>query len=156
MKPTCNEKDLTRQDCRLRDGAYNVRLLSDTVAWHDGTWHTVEEIPLKGEQSAWEKMRFDLMGGWPILQLWIWDQGAGEGQVQSLHWYTVSLFDRKFKILAEGIVRKRRPTVGAENEKPGFLYDAWQKHSLKALKNGEVEWILNSEKKNLKRADYGL
>jgi hypothetical protein len=155
-KGSCPSRDLKRQDCRLQDESYNVRLLAETVAWFDGTWHTVEEMPLKGKQSSWEKARFEVHQGWPVLQLWLWDNGEGEGQVQSLHWLTVSLMDRKFTVLAQGIVRKRRPKGDAPADKPSYLYDAWQPHSAKMLKNGTIEWELNGRKKNLKRSDYGL
>src|SRR5665213_1187956 len=76
-KLTCTGKELARQDCHLVSGDYNIRLLPKTIAWSDGTWHTVDEMPLKGEARAWEKVQFQFLGGWPILQLWLWDKGTG-------------------------------------------------------------------------------
>src|SRR6516162_6178762 len=88
MKPDCLKRELTRQDCHMHVGRYDVRLLSKTIAWNDGTWHTVDQMPLNGEAVAWDRASLQIDEGWPVLQLWLWDKGVGESDVQSLHWYT--------------------------------------------------------------------
>lgn len=172
-KLSCNAKELQRRDCRLIQANYNLRLLDKTVAWNDGTWHTVEPMPLSGEGVSWEKINFEIMNGQPVLQMWLWDKGVGEAQVQSLHWFVADAERRKFTILAQGVVRKRRlkePLTGAEAngapaaaaaKKPKYLFDAWETHGLKKLKNGTLEWTLGREKKilekaNLEKAKHGI
>jgi hypothetical protein len=103
-------------------------------------------MPLKGD---WEKMHFEKMAGRPILQMWIWDQGSGETKVQSLHWYVAEVAKSKMQILAEGIVRRRH----LRSEKPGdFIYDGFEKHELKANKQGKLEWRLGSQTRILNEA----
>jgi hypothetical protein len=162
-KPSCSAKEIKRQDCRLYFDTYNLRLLKDTVAWNDGTWHTVDDIPLRGEGVEWEKARFEFLNGWPILQLWIWDAGAGENEVQSLHWYVADAEKRKFTIVATGVVRRRRPhkpkTVEGEvaaKAPAKFTYDKMEPHALKPLKDGTLEWSLNREKKIIGRVPHGV
>lgn len=156
-KLTCTGKELARQDCRLTSANYTVRLLPKTIVWNDGTWHTVDEMPLKGEAVAWEKIQFQFMAGWPILQLWLWDKGAGESEVESLHWYVADAEKRKFTLLAEGIVRKRRlepseePPTKPTKANPKYLYDTWEPHSLKTAKGGSLEWRLNAQKKTISK-----
>lgn len=151
-KTTCNAKEIQRQDCRLTVDTYNLRLLKDTVAWSDGTWHTVDDLPLKGDGTEWEKIRFEFLNGWPILQLWIWDAGAGENKVQSLNWYVADAEQRKFTVVATGVVRKRRPHKDAKK----FSYDAMEPHALKPLKDGTLEWTLKQEKKIIGRVAHGV
>ena len=139
----CSARELGRQDCRLVSNKFNIRLLAKSIAWSDGTWHLVEEMPLKGEAVAWEKMTFAQMGSWPILQLWLWDKGEGDLKVQSLHWYVYSNRERKLILLNQGIVRRRRP----EADPHKFLYDGWESHSLTLLKNGQLQWQLSDQKK---------
>jgi hypothetical protein len=158
-KSLCTAKDLARRDCRLSSAGTNVRLLPESLAWYDGTWHTVEPMPLKGQQSDWEKIEFQFLGGRPILQLWLWDKGTEVTGVQSLHWLTGELQKRKFKILAEGVVRKRRPKAKdalAAETKTQYLYDAFIEHSLKTSKNGDLDWSLGIDKKTLPRNDHGI
>lgn len=140
-KTACSARELKRQDCRLTVGSYNLRLLKSTVAWDDGTWKTVDDMPLKDEEAQWEKATFNFINGWPILQLWIWDAGVGEAKVQSLHWYVADAEKRHFTILATGVVRKRR----------GKLMDPMEPHQLKATKDGGLEWTLKNEKKLIQR-----
>ena len=149
-KLACGPKELKRLDCRLTVDTYNLRLSKDTVAWSDGTWHTVDDMPLKGEGVEWEKARFEFINHWPILQMWLWDAGVGENKVQSLHWYVADAEKRKLTIMAAGIVRKRRVVDG----KP--IYDAMEPHALKALKNGSLEWTLKNEKKLIERVKHGI
>jgi hypothetical protein len=158
-KLSCTAKELARFDCRLGAGVYNIRLLPKTIAWNDGTWHTIDDMPLKGEAVAWEKIEFKFLNGWPILQLWLWEKGFSETEVQSLHWYVADAEKRKFTVLSEGVVRKRRmepvdPPPETNDtakpvaaKKPKYLYDAWERYSLKPLKNGSLEWILGDQKK---------
>lgn len=167
-KLTCGSKELQRRDCRLMQGSYELRLLEKTLAWNDGNWHTVDPLPLTGEGIEWEKITFEIRDGRPLLQMWIWDKGVGEAQVQSLHWYVADAEKRKFTILSEGIVRKRRlkehlvraddpPPVPVTVKKgsgkiipvvrPKYLYDAMESHSLKSLRGGTLEWTLGREKK---------
>lgn len=150
-KDTCAKREIERRDCRLNAGTYNLRLTSETIARDDGTWHTVDPMPLKGEGVTWEKGVFEIHHGWPILQLWIWDTGSGEAKVQQLHWYVADAQKGELKILKEGIVRRRRmkpadpEDEAAKKAKPEFIYDKWEKHSLKPRKDGKLEWNLNSE-----------
>ena len=155
-------------DCRLTSGLYELRLLPKTVAWTDGTWHTVDRMPLKGDAAAWEKVEFKFLGGWPILQLWLWEKTQTETQIESLHWFVTDAENRKFTIITDGVVRKRRlelaepvtevtpgPSQKAAKPKkvppPKYLYDAWEPHSLKAVKDGSLEWQLSTEKKIIKK-----
>ena len=149
-KLACAPKELKRQDCRLTTDTYNIRMLKDTVAWDDGTWHTVDDMPLKGEGVEWEKARFEFINHWPILQLWVWDAGVGENKVQSLHWYVADAEKRTFTVLAEGVVRRRRVADGKT------IYDAMEPHVLKPLKNGSLEWSLRNEKKLIERVRHGI
>ncbi len=142
-KTNCSVKELARQDCRLTVGAYNLRLLKDTVAWDDGTWKTVDDMPLKDEGVQWEKATFNFINGWPILQLWIWDSGVGEAKVQSLNWYVADAEKRHFTVLARGVVRKRRLNP--------LVMDAMEPHQLKPTKDGGLEWTLKNEKKLIQR-----
>ncbi len=144
-KSACSSRELSRRDCRLSSGAHKMRLLPDTIARDDGVWHTVDEIPLNGD---WEKIRFEKLGGRQILQLWIWDQGAGEVTVQSLHWYVAEAGKSKLRILAEGVVRRRR--MNPEQKPAKYIYDAWEKHELKAQKSGDLAWKLGTQSKILK------
>lgn len=164
-KSVCTARELRGQDCRVYSGTYHIRLLAETIARDDGTWHTVDPMPLKGEGVEWEKVTFTIEQGQPILQLWLWDKGVGEAQVQALRWHVADARQGALKILAEGVVRRRRlkvpeeipvdPNVPVANnrpvekKKPVFLYDGWEKHSLKALKNGTFDWELGSQKKIL-------
>ena len=167
-KSNCSARELRGLDCRLISGQYNLRLLEKTIAWSDGTWHTVDPLPLVGEGLEWEKVRFEIMGQRPILQLWLWDKGVGEAGVQSLHWYVCDVEKRKLTVLAEGIVRKRHlkvpppapePAPGAPPPKAGktaatavlapkgppprqFMYDTMEPHALSLLKNGKLQWTL--------------
>jgi hypothetical protein len=155
LKPACSARELARQDCRLEVGKFNLRLLTKSIAWSNGTWHLVDELPLKGEASAWEKASFALMGRWPILQLWLWDKGEGEVQVQSLHWYVFSARERKLTLLNQGVVRRRRP----EADRHKFIYDSWETHSLTLLKNGQLQWQLSDQKKtfaNTSEENHGI
>lgn len=159
VKTSCTAKEIARKDCRLFAGGYDLRLLSETIAWNDGTWRTVDPMPLKGEKVKWEKAGFQFFGDWPILQLWIWDEGTGEAPVQSLHWFVADAEKRKLTVLATGVVRKRRqkpiPVVEGEEPpksvKPEYLVDAMEPHQLKALKNGNLEWSLARDTRILER-----
>lgn len=148
VKETCTSRELQRKDCRLHSGLYNLRLLDKTVAWTDGTWRTVDPLPLVGAQIEWEKAQFHFLGGRPILQLWIWDQGTGEAQVGSLHWYIADAERRRLTILAEGVVRKRRRKSDV-GEPTRYLLDGLVSHGLKARRGGGLEWRLGSETKLL-------
>ena len=141
----CSSRDLKRQDCRLRLGEHNIRLLPATIARDDGVWHTVDDMPLKGEGIVWEKIRFEKVGSRSLLQFWIWDKGTGQAQVQSLHWYVADIRKDKMKLLAEGIVRRRR----VKDAKGEFIYDAYESHGLKPEKNGSITWSLGSQSKVL-------
>lgn len=159
-KTTCTKRELKALDCRLYTGAYNLRLLEKTVAWDDGTWHTVDPIPLVGEGVEWEKIQFEMLAQHPILQMWIWDKGVGESGVQSLHWYVADAEKRKLTVLAEGVVRKRhlkavidaapaavatakgKPPSPPPAPPPHYLYDAMEPHSLKTGKGGQLQWTL--------------
>jgi hypothetical protein len=157
-KTSCLSRELQRKDCRVKTGTYNVRLLSETIARDDGTWHTVDAMPLIGDHIAWEKIRFDIFKGWPILQLWIWDKAVGEAGVQDLRWFVADLHKGDMKILAKGVVRRRRlknleVQEGKPAPPPSYNLDAFEKHGLKLLKDGDLEWTLGSEKKILKKAD---
>ncbi len=169
-KLNCSDKELERQDCHMVSGAYDIRLLPKTVAWSDGTWHTVDLMPLNGEAVEWERAGFRMMAGRPILQLWLWEKGFGETQVQSLHWYVADAEKRTFTILSEGVVRKRRPEQvelvvqkpvkkgsGAVPRvaKPKFIYDGWEPHYVKALANGSLEWQLAGQKKIIPKVPFG-
>jgi hypothetical protein len=157
-KLQCSSKELLRQDCRLSSRGYSIRLLGRTVVWNDGTWHTVDPLPLEKETVEWERVNFQFLAGRPILQLWFWGDGLGETKVQSLHWYVTDGEKRKFTILSEGVVRKRRqeppkPIEGFDKPKvlpkPKYLYDGWETQSLKALPHGNLEWRLGDKKKLL-------
>ncbi len=132
------------KDCRLRVGSIAVRLLAESVVWNDGTWHTVDPIPLKDDTSDWERVRLDMLSGQPILQLWVWSKSKGELKLQTLHWFVTTSQNRKLNILAEGVVRRRRLSESSQ-----FLYDAWEKHSLKVVASGQLEWRLNEQVKTL-------
>lgn len=158
-KMTCTKRELERQDCRLQFGAHSVRLLSETIARDDGVERKVDQMPLKGEGIAWEKMRLDNFQGWPILQMWIWDKGEGEAQVQNLRWYVTDLTKGDLKILNEGVVcRRRQKPIGPEGEpvakdkpKPKYIVDAWEKHGLSLRKDGALDCHLRDEKKVFER-----
>ena len=143
-KLVCTPRELAVQDCHLRSRPYDLRLLKTTLAWHDGTWHTVDPLPLAGEGVEWQKAEFAILAGRPILQLWIWDKGVGESRVQSLHWFTADAEKRTLTLLAEGIVRKRTPR--GEKEKP--LYDREDPHGLR-LEGKTLRWRLGNKTKDL-------
>ena len=145
LKPklSCTPRELTQQDCHLTSGHYDLRLLKTTLAWNDGTWHTVDPLPLAGEGVVWEKVEFAHLGGRPILQLWIWDKGVGESKVQSLHWFTADAEKRTLTVLAEGVVRKRTPREG----KPP-LYDQTVAHGIRVIQGG-LEWHLGDKLKRV-------
>lgn len=143
-KSTCRPKELERLDCRLSLGTHKVRLLRETIVRDDGVWHMVDPMPLKIEGVVWEKISLTRMGLHAVIQLYLWDKGEGEAQVQSLRWYVAALDKARLEILAEGVVRRRRAKEG------GFIYDAYEKHGLKALKNGALEWTLGSQTRTLK------
>ena len=145
-KSICTARELQRQDCRLSIGTYKVRLTSETVVRDDGTWHIVDPMPLKGSGVTWQKIRFDMLKGWPVLQLWLWDSGQGEATVQALHWYVTDAERRQLSTLAEGVVSRRR---AKENKK--YIQDAFDRHSLKVLKSGDLEWTLGKSKKTFSR-----
>jgi len=143
-KPTCTARELKAQDCHLFKGSYDLRLLKTTLAWNDGTWHTVDPLPLAGEGVEWDKVEFAIIRDRPILQLWIWDKGVGESKVQSLHWFTTDAEKRKLTLLAEGVVRHRTPR--GEKETP--LYDEPDPHGLR-FKGKDLEWWLGARRKTL-------
>lgn len=161
----CNAKSLKAQDCLLKAGTFEINLLSAAVAWNDGTWRTVEAMPLKGEGIEWDKISFEVKEGWPILQLWLWDSGVGEAKVQSLNWYVVDLADRKMKVLAQGVVRKRRlrkadvDASGVEDpkvKKPGFILEKTEEHHWKLLNAKRAEWRIGTDKKIIERPSHGI
>ena len=165
----CSSRELERRDCRLTSGTYNYRILNQTIAGSDGTWHSVNPMPLFGDGIEWEKVQFKILEQLPILQLWLWDKGVGESQVQSLRWFVVSLEHQHFAVLAEGVVRKRRlkPTpsegevqaakiVEGASLKPSYLYDKMEDHGLKASKDGFLLWHLGKEKKTLEKVKHGV
>ncbi|HMN67629.1 MAG TPA: hypothetical protein PKC28_03740 [Bdellovibrionales bacterium] len=141
-KPACNARELKRRDCRLQVGAYMARLTSTTVARDSGTFRAVDDLPLKGEGVEWEKMVLHVEKGWPVLQFWIWDAGQGEPKVRNLHWYIADGTVQPMKILAEGVVRRRRDKI----------YDAMETHGVKSLGPGRLEWNLRGERKILEKA----
>lgn len=152
-KIACTAREIQLQDCRLNAGTYKLRLLSETIARDDGTWHGVDDMPLKGEGTAWEKIQFQLFNGRPILQMWIWDKPAGEANVQQLHWYVGDVRNRsELQLLASGIVRRRRAksvevVEGKPTPKPVYTLDAMEPHNLKVRKDGRLEWSLGVEKR---------
>jgi hypothetical protein len=157
-KLECTAKDLKAQDCRLWTQGYTVQLLHGAVVWNDGTWHTVDPLPLKEQKVEWERVRFQFFGTHPILQFWFWGDGLGETKVQSLHWFVADAEKRKFTILSEGVVRKRRleplepetfDKPRDKNQKPKFLYDPLEKHGLRSVAKNGIEWQLGDEKKLL-------
>ncbi len=150
FKHTCGAKEIERKDCVLSAGSYKLRLLAETVALNDGTWRSVDPMPLHGEGTIWHKVRFELMNGWPVLQLWIWDKPIGEAQVQSLRWFVASAENRKLSILASGVVRKRRQKE-SQVDKAEFIYDGWESYGLKVLGPHRIEFTLAREKKILER-----
>lgn len=151
----CSSQELRRRDCRLDVGSYTLRLLSETIARHDGTWHTIDSMPLKGEAVAWDKASFEIFGRRPILQLWLWDKGSGEAPVQSLHWYVIEIGHDGSQVLAEAVVRRRRQKPVEAGREAAYIYDAWEKHGLKPLKDGRLEWWLNSDKKTFEPLKAG-
>lgn len=166
-KTTCLRRELARKDCHLKIGSYQIRLLSASIARDDGTWHMVDPMLLKGEASQWERAKFEIFKGWPVLQLWLWDTGKGESRVESLHWFTADVRQRELKVLAKGVVRRRHvapeppvetQAVGApaKHLAPKIIYDQEEKHSLKLLKSGELEWTLGREKKSLSKESHGI
>lgn len=165
---TCARKDLRRRDCRLTRGAYTLRLLEKTVVWNDGKAHAVDPLPLVGAGVEWERVRFEMLGGRPILQLWFWDEGSKEtAEVQSLHWYVSEFVGEKLNVLAEGVVRKRRQltsiaeaapaAAGAKTSKPiakgpKFIMDkSEERHGVRAVKGDVLEWRLGGETRRLTR-----
>jgi hypothetical protein len=154
-KTACTAREIQLQDCRLSSGTYKLRLLADTIARDDGTWHGVDSMPLKGEGTSWEKIHFKLFNGWPILQMWIWDKPAGEANVQQLHWYVGDVRNQtELQVLATGVVRRRRAknvevVEGKPAPKPVYTLDAMEPHSLKLRNDGRLDWSLGSEKKIL-------
>jgi hypothetical protein len=163
-KMTCSHQEITRQDCTLKAGDDKLRLLPETVVWNNGIWHAVDTMPLRGEGTQWEKMRFDSFRGWPVLQLWIWGKISGEARIQSLNWYVMDWSGQKARILASGVVRKRRlkPAGAGHDQAPtvpvpsAYIYDDWEVHGLKVQKEGRIEWTLGREKKILERTDHGI
>ncbi|MBX3021041.1 MAG: hypothetical protein KF799_05135 [Bdellovibrionales bacterium] len=165
-KTTCNAKELKGFDCRLMQGEYNLRLLDSTIAWKNSSHHTVDPMPLVGEGVEWEKIRFEIMGHRPVLQMWLWDKPVG--QVQSLRWYVADTQNRKMAVLAQGVVRKRSlkedlpagegeaaPVAGGKPKppaKPKYIYDAFEPHSVRLLKDDRLEWTLGRDKKILEKA----
>jgi hypothetical protein len=164
-KLNCTDQELVRQDCHLVAGLYDIRLLPKTVAWSDGTWHTVDPMPLAGEAVEWERAGFRMLAGRPILQVWLWEKGFSETQVQSLHWFVADAEKRRLTILQAGIVRKRRPeempvapasdkkASVAKDVKKKYLYDGWEPHYVKGLPNGSLEWQLAGQKKIIPKVD---
>jgi hypothetical protein len=163
-KLSCTAREIQRRDCKLNYVSYEIRLLPDTVVRDDGTWHTVDPMPLAGEGVDWEKIRVDVYQGWPVLQFWLWDKGTGEAQVQQLHWYVVDGQKANLKTLAENIVRRRRirPPEGEidpeelKKTKPVFIYDGMEKHDLKVLKNGNLELSLGKTGKIIEKVKHGI
>lgn len=143
-KTSCKPRELRNRDCRLSLGQHHVRLLTDTIARDDGAAHVVDPMPLKGD---WEKVVFEISQNHPVLQLWIWDPGKGEAQVQSLHWFVGDARPGPVKFVADDVVRRRRLKPGEDEKKKVYLYDGWEKHSLKVLKDGKYEWNLGTHKK---------
>ncbi len=158
-KTTCTPREIQRQDCRLASGDFKLELLNGSLSRDDGKWHAVDAMPLSGEGTSWEKVRFDVFKGWPILQLWIWDKAAGEASVQQLQWFVADIRNKNdMKVLASGVVRRRRMKQVDEPEgkpasKPVYTLDAMEKHSLKLLKDGRLEWTLGPQKKILEKVE---
>lgn len=146
-KGECTSRELKAQDCRLKVGSVKVRLSATTVARDNGTSRSVDDMPLKGEGVVWQKANLKMFGDWPVLQIWLWDSGQGTPKVQSLHWYVADAHEIPLKILAEGVVRKKRDNI----------FDREEPHSLKALKgHDQLEWSLSKQKKILKRIKHGV
>lgn len=150
-KTSCTRKELARRDCVLRGRDYTLRLLEKTIAWNDGTWHTVDPLPLVGDGVVWEKVTFDFLNGHPIVQMWMWDTGVEKQAlpVQSLHWFVADAEKRAFTVLASSIVRKRHRKETDPKAPPQYLYDAMEPHALRAGKGAHLEWSAGREKKTL-------
>jgi hypothetical protein len=165
-KLSCTSKELVRKDCPLKQGSFRLRLLDASVAWGDGIWHVVEKTPLNGDGTFWEKVHFSVLAGRPILQMWIWDKGAGEAVVQSLRWFTMDLSHRRASVLAEEVVRKRRlnvvepAEVGKSSRKavagPKFIYDQMEAHGLQAGKDGVLHFQLGRNRRVLEKISETL
>ena len=137
-------------------GELHLDLLDKTIAWTDGTWRSVDPMPLSGEGIEWEKIIFTRLNAQIFLQMWIWDKGVGEMQVQSLRWFVSHLQSRKFHTLAEGVVRKRhleQPLVAASGTaplpKPKYLNDTQEKHEFRPLKGNQFAWVLGTQSKTI-------
>lgn len=150
-KTTCTTKELARRDCVLRARDYTLRLLEKTIAWTDGTWHTVDPLPLIGDGVVWEKITFGFLNEHPIVQLWMWDKGPEKQTlpVQSLHWFVADAEKRKFTVLASSVVRRRHRKETDPKAPPQYLYDAMEPHGLTAVKGGHLEWKSGRETKTL-------
>lgn len=111
-------------------------------------------MPILAQDVEWERAELEFINDRPILQLWLWDGGVGEANVQSMNWFVYEMKDRKATLLARGVVRKRR-RVG-EGDESRFVYDAWQKHYLKAAAEGRLEWSLGSKTLILEKDANGI
>lgn len=168
-KLKCTHRELKAKDCHLQSPPFQVNLLEATVSWNDGTWRTVEGMPLKGEGVEWELVGFELHDGWPILQMRIWDRGVGESNVQSLHWFVLDLSDRHLKTLAEGVVRKRHtpPPAGEDaavnadvktkkTNLPKTLLERPEDAGMKWLGKDRFEWHVGRQRKVIERERNGI
>lgn len=137
----CLSKDLARQDCRLQQGKFKAQLSNKTVAWNNGIWQGVDELSLNGEGLTWEKAFLREIDGRLVLQMWIWDAGAGETKVQSLHWLVFDFAENKMRPQLKRVVRRRHVKT-TDQGKVSYILDPMERHSLKTKLNKykKVEW----------------
>lgn len=137
----CTARDLERQDCLLKKKPLELQLSSRKVAWSDGVWNKIDNLPFSGEGFVWEKIVLREIKKRAILQMWIWDLPAGEAQVQNLHWIVIEFRNHKMKVIAQEIVRKRHPKPRSDEKEPvSYLNDPMDPHGLKEAKGDRLKW----------------
>jgi hypothetical protein len=132
----CSAKELMRKDCSLSLGKYKVQISKVKITWNDGTWASIGDLPMPGDNVEWEKITFAKIGDRFLLQFWIWDPGNGQPKVQSLHWLVGELKDRLFTNKLNQLIRKREVLMTTP---VSYSYDRLVPHSLKETK-GTLKW----------------
>lgn len=107
-KYECAQEALKKQDCLLLWQNYRVHFLKSKILIHDGTWRGIQEIPVAGEKSEWEKVQVHKLDGRWVLEMWVWSPPATEMALESLYWLVGEFKDQNLHFEVQEVVQYRR------------------------------------------------
>jgi hypothetical protein len=119
-------------------GPYEFLLNKEKILIHDSVWRSLTDIPLKGEQTSWDKVEIRVVRRKYFLEVSIWSEPQGETSVQSLHWFVFAARGKTLEKVVDQIVSRRRPHRSQFANKT-FIQDPVEKHGLESAAEG-IRW----------------